>query len=139
MLISSDLQSFLKLLDYVTPSQQLGAHSADALVARLRRQLEERMGSLSSGMGRLKQIFIDIDDNGDGKLSQRELYDGLEQMRMGFTHEDVGVIFGKYEDRSGFISYHVSRFQRPHFEGRDITVNLSCLHLFSNCRSFYAC
>ena len=67
------------------------------------------MGSLSSGMGRLKQIFIDIDDNGDGKLSQRELYDGLEQMRMGFTHEDVGVIFGKYEeDGKGYISYNVN-------------------------------
>ena len=108
-------------MDYVPPSQQSGGSSsssagrrddredeANRLVAKLRQKIEDRMGSLSSGKGRLKEIFGDMDNNGDGKLSQRELYDGLERLRIGFSHADVGIIFNHYDrDRSGTMEYEV--------------------------------
>ena len=60
-------------------------------------------------MGKLKDIFSQIDRNGDGMLTQRELFDGLDRLDMGFSHADVGVIFAKYDaDNSGSISYEVS-------------------------------
>ena len=109
-----DYKEFLSIIDFIPPSQQSG--SAEALVARLRRQLEDKMGSLSSGMGRLKEIFSDIDDNDDGKLSQRELFDGLDRLRMNFTHEEIGVIFAKYDtDHSGKLSYEVSNLMLYYF------------------------
>ena len=104
-----DYKEFLAILDYIPPSQQMD--SSEALIVKLRQKIEDRMGSLSSGKGRLKEIFGDMDNNGDGKLSQRELYDGLERLRIGFSHADVGIIFGSVDrDRSGAIDYEVLSF-----------------------------
>ena len=83
--------------------------SVDVLIEKLRSTLEQKVGSLSAGKGKLKDIFSRMDENGDGQISQRELYDRLSDLEADFTHAEVAQIFNKYDvDKSGAISYEVT-------------------------------
>ena len=80
----------------------------DELLTRLRRNLEAKLGPLTAAEGKLKAVFAKMDENGDGKISRREMVDRLNELQVGLSVEDVGLLFSAYDvDNSGFISYDV--------------------------------
>ena len=80
--------------------------AVDKLVARLRRKLESKMGDLKMGKVKLREVFREIDVNGDGQLDQHELFNGLNKMKLGFSFAEIGIIYNYYDDDgSGTTSY----------------------------------
>ena len=78
----------------------------DDLVSRIRRRLEDTLGSSANSGSRLKQVFEEIDDNDSGSLSKRELGKALEQLRVDVTSREIDLLFDRFdEDNSGELDY----------------------------------
>jgi len=81
------------------------ASTADAIVRamidRLQHKIEERLGTGGPGSSRarqLREVFEDMNERGDGKLSEGEFRKAMTHLKIDVDREDVALIFKRYDD-----------------------------------------
>ena len=80
--------------------------SIDALLDRIRRRLEDNLGSSANSARRIKETFADIDTDQSNGLSKRELSKAFQVLRVEVSVEELGLLFGRFDrDGSGEIDY----------------------------------
>ena len=114
-----DYSEFMRLVNFV-PKADAGRErggrervvsaqlreETDALVDRIRRRLEDNLGSSANSARRIKETFADIDTDGSGGLSKRELSKALAVLKVDLTARELECIFERYDsDNSGEIDY----------------------------------
>jgi Ca2+-binding EF-hand superfamily protein len=85
-----------------------GRHSSemDEVVSSIRRRLEDYLGPQFHSSRRLKEVFTDIDRDGNNKLDKRELKKAMDILKVDLRPREIDMIFEKFDkDRSGYIDY----------------------------------
>lgn len=83
-----DYNEFIKLLDMTSESANVisrsldDSRSIDNLMNQLRLRLEDELGSRTNVSKRLRDIFARIDHNKDNRISERELIDAFQDLRV---------------------------------------------------------
>ena len=120
---------YKSLLNVIVPQDMSASDdrvSASTLVDRLKRKLEERLGSKANAQRELKESFADMDRDRSGSIDQSEFQQALNILRLDFTKEEITVIFKRYadNDRNGELNY--SDFLRMiDFVGSSATIQRS--------------
>jgi Ca2+-binding EF-hand superfamily protein len=78
----------------------------DALVDRIRRKLEDSLGSSAAAGRRIKETFEDIDSDDSGGLSRREMSKAFDVLKLDVTSREMDALFERFgEDKSGELPY----------------------------------
>ena len=78
----------------------------EMLTSRIRRRLEDNLGSSASSARRIKETFADIDDDNSGALSKREVGRALEVLRVEVSARELDLLFSRFDENGdGQINY----------------------------------
>ena len=87
-----------------TTSNRILKADLQNLVRTIRRSIEDNLGSRSARA--IKEAFADIDRDGSGRLSPRELRAALAVLKVDMTNREADMVFDEYDaDRDGTIDY----------------------------------
>lgn len=102
---------FLDLVNFVAPQARKVMPSAlreetDAILDRIRRNLEDSLGNSASSARRIKEIFAEIDVNGNMLIDKSELAKALRILRVDATSREVDSIMDRFDvDGKGELDY----------------------------------
>ncbi|RYY86974.1 EF-hand domain-containing protein, partial [archaeon] len=111
-----DYKEFLELIGMARRSERVSAPvsssssrvrvEVDAILQRIRRGIEEYLGPGSGSARKVKEVFADIDRNGNSRIDQKEFREAMSRLRVNLSSSDIDMLFQRYDlDRSGEIDY----------------------------------
>jgi len=117
-----DYDNFLRILDFAGGSTSSKGHSdpergsrssrrperrdLDRIVDRVRRRIEDNLGSGGRVARRVKEVFSDIDRNGNNLLEKREFSDAMRALKVNLDAEDLDTLYDYYDaDHNGGLDY----------------------------------
>ena len=106
-----EYEGFLQLLGFkrqTLSSSQVDKAEVDALIATIRRRIEETVGvDGASSAAKVKDVFSDIDRDNSGTIDKRELEQALRVLKVNTSARDVDMLFDRFDDsRRGQLDYH---------------------------------
>jgi len=112
-----DYHEFLELLDFNgggkdeapgvgrAVSAQLKEDS-DAVLASIRRKLENYLGPGASSARKIKDAFLDIDSNKNGTIDKREFEKTMSVLRVEVNPADVRILFERFDPNHNGLDYN---------------------------------
>lgn len=86
-------------------SGRVDRSSVEKIADRLRRSIEDLLGSGSRTARRIKETFEDIDRNGNGLVDKGEFKEALKILRVEMDRDDVDDIFDYYDTDHNGLDY----------------------------------
>eukprot|EP01031_Cornospumella_fuschlensis_P027503 gene27503-33217_t len=78
----------------------------DAILARVRRGIEDYLGPGSQSAKKVKEVFAEFDRNGNCRISGREFKEALRMLKVDLRSADIDLLFERFDhDRSGDLDY----------------------------------
>ena len=78
----------------------------DALISKIRRRLEDTLGSESQSRKRIKEVFEEIDRDGSSSIDKREFKKAMEVLGLNLRSAEIDAIFDRFDvSRDGKINY----------------------------------
>ena len=109
-----EYNEFIKLVDFSkgqfggaekTISKQLVAETND-IILMIRRQLKVELGPGAKSGRVIKEVFGEMDKNGDNSLDKAEFIRAMKKLNIELTPRDVDAIFERFdEDKDDTIDY----------------------------------
>lgn len=79
---------------------------ADEIIATIRRRLDEYLGPGANSSARLKEVFADIDRNGNNRIDRHELQKAMRVLDVALTMREINLIFDHFDsDGSNDFDY----------------------------------
>jgi len=91
-------KTFVKALAPAEQGLDERAAIVDLLIDRLKRKLEERLGSKANAVRELKETFADFDKDASGTISEAEFKAAMSQLHVELDRDDVSIIFKRYAE-----------------------------------------
>jgi Ca2+-binding EF-hand superfamily protein len=92
-----DYGEFMDLLQFDT-GELLSPKETTALVEKIRRKLEDDLGSEANSARRIKEVFSDIDVDGSNSINQQELVEALRALKIRLKGHEASSILAKFGD-----------------------------------------
>ena len=100
-----DYVEFMDLLGFDSAASKVSAQlkaDTDAIVDRVRRNLEDYLGPGAGSARKIKEAFAEMDRNRNGKLDKLEFQDAMNVLRVRLDRADVALLFDRFDtDRNG--------------------------------------
>lgn len=103
-----DYKEFLELMNFQNPhiSKQLKIKTDD-LVEKIRTEIELELGPGATNSRRIKEIFADIDRDGNGTIDKSEFEKAMKKLNVRITFREIDMLYERFDaDNSGFMSYN---------------------------------
>ena len=102
-----DYSEFMDLLQFDT-GEVLSPKDTTALVEKIRRKLEDDLGSEANSAKRIKEVFTDIDVDGSNSISKNELVEAMQMLKIRLKAHEASSILAKFgNERTGEMKYKV--------------------------------
>jgi Ca2+-binding EF-hand superfamily protein len=111
-----DYKEFLELLNFAGSATAEPAtakdrvdprlrEDTDAIVARIRRKLEDYLGPGASSAKKIKETFADIDHNRNGTLDKNEFEKAMSILRVDIARADIAMLFQRFDTNRNGLDY----------------------------------
>ena len=82
----------------------IGTRDTDLLVDKIRKRMEETLGSETNSTRRAKEVFSEIDRDNSGAIDKTELSQAMRVLRIEMMENELESLFKRFakEDRSGY-------------------------------------
>lgn len=107
---SIDYNEFVELLGFKARENEISAQlrkDTDALIDRLRKDVEQQLGRGSASARRMQEVFQEIDIDGSNSIDKKEFNTAMKIFKINITSREVNNLYERYDtDRSGNIDYN---------------------------------
>ncbi len=106
-----DYREFCALMDFqsnaVVASSRPTNTETTALLNRIRRVLEDNLGSSAQSARRIKDTFSDIDTDRSGSINKRELGKAFYVLKVDVNAREIDTLFEQFDrDGNGTLDYN---------------------------------
>ena len=97
-MLGTDTKSLVANTPYKVSKELI--RESDDILESIRSKLMSMVGSSTNYTRKLKEVFIDIDRNGNNKIDRKELREALSRFRIELRMSEIDLLFERF-DRNG--------------------------------------